>query len=103
MTTPQQNTKVEALVEAIENFSINIAQGIVAAANHRINGQHARDLHDLRQGARAEMASALREFLQPSLRIITEREERVGDLSTISRKTIERTDAIATKTLTIPQ
>lgn len=94
--TPQQSTKVESLVEAIENFSINIAQGIVAASQAQINGQHARDLHDLRIDAREEMASALREFLSPSLRVITEHEKRVGEVSTVSRRTVERVDAIST-------
>lgn len=103
MPTPQQNTKVEMLVEAIETFTINVAQGIVAASQPNINPRHANDLHLQRTDAREEMASALREFLAPTFRVITEREERVGDMSVTSRRTVERTDAVSTKTLSVAQ
>jgi hypothetical protein len=94
MATPQQNTKVETLVEAIETFAINIAQGIAATRY-----ADAAQLHEERLVARKEMADALRDFLAPSFRVITERENRVGDLSTISRRTVEPVDAISTKVM----
>jgi hypothetical protein len=45
------------------------------------------------------MADALRDFLAPSFRVITERENRVGEVSTISRRTVEPVDAISTKVM----
>jgi len=96
MTTPQQNTKIESLVEAIETFSINIARGVTAPRY-----ADAKLLHRERVEAREEMAKALREFLQPSFRVITEQENRLGEMAVVTRKTVEPVDAIATKTFTV--
>lgn len=93
MPTSQQNTKVEMLVEAIETFALAIAQDISdppsPGAGNAINRSIARG------NARQEMASALRDFLAPSLRVITEVEHRVGDISERKVRTVERTDAVS--------
>lgn len=88
MTTPQQNTKIETLVEAIETFSIAIARDV---AYPPAAGTQARCVAEEREEAREEMASALRDFLAPSLRVITEVEHKVGAISKRTSRTIERT------------
>lgn len=61
MATPQINTKVELVVEAIEDLAI------AAATASRLTG---REAHQCVLDARENAASALREFLQPVLRVV---------------------------------
>lgn len=76
MSSPQENTKIEQIVEAFENLAIAVAHSLIASERvlptHYPNPQ----LYlNNRADARAEMATALRDFLKPSLRIVTKTEE----------------------------
>jgi hypothetical protein len=56
-----RNTKVERVVEAIENLSIVTAHATMSHTSSAMS-----DVKD----AREEAATALREFLQPTLRVV---------------------------------
>ena len=74
MANPQQETKIERVTDAIES----LARAVVA---HQSNPMNPRACFDHVRDAREEVATALRELLQPTLRVI-QREHRVGELST---------------------
>jgi len=72
MSSAQENTKIEQVVEAIENFAINIARGQIMAEVASPFSRHttAELLATERGDAREEMTKALRELLKPTLRIV---------------------------------
>jgi hypothetical protein len=61
-----QNSRVEALAEAIENLAI----GVSATAMEKVGGQSNKQVRDFIASARVELRSKLREFLTPSFNII---------------------------------
>ena len=72
MASPQVETKIELVTEAIEALT----RAVVA---HQANPANPRACYDIVRDARAEVASALRELLAPTLRVVTtEREDSVG-------------------------
>lgn len=77
-------TKIELVTEAIEALVLAsvIAATNLATGDRALNHQNVLD-------ARHTLKGCLKEFLTPSLRIITEHERRVGEISVTSRKTIE--------------
>lgn len=85
MSSPQENTKVEQIVEAFENLAIAVAHSIVVSERtlptHYPNPQLS--LMN-REDAREEMAQALRDFLKPALRVVT------NDESGVARPSHER-------------
>jgi thioredoxin-related protein len=62
MANPQSNTKVENVTEAIEN--------LVVAVNVALKEPPPRNAYVSVKAAREEMAGALRELLQPTLRVV---------------------------------
>lgn len=71
MASPQENTKVEQIVEAFENLAIAVAHSLILT--ERVTPSHYKSpelIQTNREDAREEMATALREFLKPSLRIV---------------------------------
>lgn len=76
MASPQENTKIEQIVEAFENLAISVAHSLIVT--ERVTPSHYKNpqlLQTNREDAREEMATALREFLKPSLRIVTKTAE----------------------------
>lgn len=67
MSTPASNTKVEILAEAIENMALAVA---AAVAEHRPPPKGPQAAYDNVMQARKAVADALREFLQPTLRVV---------------------------------
>lgn len=74
MSNPQQETKIERVTDAIES----LARAVVA---HQSNPMSPRACFDHVRDAREEVATALRELLQPTLRIV-QKETRAGELLT---------------------
>ena len=64
MSNPQQETKIELVTEAIESLT----RAVVA---HQANPSDPRASFEQVQDARAEVSSALRELLTPTLRVMT--------------------------------
>jgi selenocysteine lyase/cysteine desulfurase len=64
MTSAQENTKVERVVEAIEGLTVAVAANV-----HGGGDTHGSKFEDVLH-AREEVATALREFLQPTLRVV---------------------------------
>lgn len=77
-------TKIELVTEAIEALVLAsvISATRLAPGSAALNHQNVLD-------ARHTLKGCLKEFLTPSLRIITEREQRVGEASSTYRKTVE--------------
>jgi hypothetical protein len=67
MSQAKTNTRIEALIEAIEQMAIAVA--ITAIANDR--GHDPSAAIAAAQLARKDMAEALREFLTPVLRVVS--------------------------------
>ena len=61
MSNPVINTKVERVVESMENLAIQAARATMSNTPSAVA-----DVHD----ARDEAATALRELLQPTLRVV---------------------------------
>ena len=62
MTSPQENTKVERVVEAVEGLTVAVA------ANVRGGGTHGSGFEDVK-AARKDLSDALHDFLRPTLRV----------------------------------
>lgn len=75
--SPQENTKIERIVEAVESLAISVAHGIMAAENVETRSRKADPLTlaENRKDARDELKTALQEFLRPALRVIDRTEE----------------------------
>lgn len=63
MSNPQTNTKIERVVEAFEELAVAVAVSVKG-------NEEPRKAFDAVAFARVETATALREFLQPTLRVI---------------------------------
>lgn len=61
MSNPVINTKVERMIEAVENLAIQAARATMTNTPSAVA-----DVND----ARSEAATAFREFLQPTLRVV---------------------------------
>lgn len=69
MPHPVVNTKVDRAVEAIENLALAVAQSVAVGGGAMA--------YDQVKDARAECADALREFLAPTIRVVTDNGQRV--------------------------
>jgi hypothetical protein len=90
MSNPQENTKIEQLTDAIESFAISVARSVIASGNSAASHPTPTQLARAREDARAEMATALRDFLKPSLRVINETARVEGNRASLA-------DAIASR------
>lgn len=70
--TPQQETKIELVTEAIESLT----RAVVA---HQSNPANPRSCYDTVLDARAEVANALRELLTPTLRVYSGQKQSPAD------------------------
>jgi predicted amidohydrolase YtcJ len=61
VTSPQENTKVERMVEAIEALTVAVAVNV--------RPMPGRGQFENVKAARADLSDALREFLKPTLRV----------------------------------
>jgi hypothetical protein len=64
MTSAQENTKVERVVEAIEGLTVAVAANV-----HGGGDTHGSKFEDV-IGARKEVSEALHDFLRPALRVV---------------------------------
>lgn len=75
MSSPQENTKIELLVDAFEGLALAMAESVlVQQATHPAQDKTPELIAVNRQDARNDMTTALREFLKPSLRVLEKQE-----------------------------
>lgn len=90
MASPQENTKIEQLTDAIESLCLACSDGVLLQQHtHPAQDKTPEMIAMNRADARAEVATALRDFLKPSLRVVTEIDKSVGAIHHVTRKTIE--------------
>lgn len=87
MATPQENTKIELLVDAFEGLALAMAQSVVlSSATHPAQDYNTPELIAInRADARADMALALRDFLKPSLRVMERVETYAAEKAAITK------------------
>jgi hypothetical protein len=74
--SPPENTKIEQVVEAFESLAVAIAHSLILSERVAPTHYTSPELIAVnRTDARAEMATALRDFLKPTLRVVTKTEE----------------------------
>jgi spore coat polysaccharide biosynthesis protein SpsF (cytidylyltransferase family) len=83
MSHPVIETKLELVTESIEALILAVVVATSAADKDRaLNHQNVVD-------ARAVLKGSLKEFLQPSLRVVqTQKRDEVGDISTTLTRTV---------------
>lgn len=88
MGSPQENTKIEQIAEAIESLVLATAASLAATGFH-VSPSKSAQLQTGIENARQELSSALRDFLQPSLRVVTSKTEVIGDVSSSLTRVVE--------------
>ena len=68
MSTAAINTKIERVCEAVEDLAVAVAAGVTGRGKPSDEG-NVRSYEAVKE-ARAELGTALREFLQPTLRVV---------------------------------
>lgn len=83
--SPQENTKIEQIVEAFENLAIAVAHGLIVSERfHPVQDKTPEMIALNRADARNEMASALRDFLRPALRVVAAKETYAEEKATLT-------------------
>jgi hypothetical protein len=91
MASPQENTKIEQLVDAFEGLALALAESVLLnQSTHPAQDKTPELIAMNRADARNDMANALRAFLKPSLRVMDRTSDYEAEKAALAKSELER-------------